>query len=79
MAPFDLPHVTHDMILRFMGVNFSAITDGSAGIPSQVGGDTKPVPVLDDATSSTPVPTKSAEQDKAMWEGKPGGARLVVL
>ncbi|KAJ3480480.1 hypothetical protein NLJ89_g12275 [Agrocybe chaxingu] len=34
MAPFDVPHITHDMILRFMGVNFTALVDGSARIPS---------------------------------------------
>ena len=73
MAPHDLPHVTHDMILRFMGVNFSSVTDGSATIPSSVGDDVKPIFVPDDQ-KSTPPPAgagKSPEQDKAMWEGKP--------
>ena len=71
MAGYDVPHVTHDMILRFMGVNFSAITDGSARIPSAVGDDSKPLPVLDDSAPAAPAPTstKTPEQDKAMWEG----------
>lgn len=70
MVGFDAPHVAHDMILRFMGVNFTAITDGSARIPSSVGDTTKPVPaILDDVPTSTPVSTKTPEQDKAMWEG----------
>ena len=74
MVPFDLPHVSHDMILRFMGVNFSAIADGSARIPSKVGDEEKPGPVVIDESEDTPkipVPAgKSPEQDKAMWEGK---------
>lgn len=71
MAPFDVPHVTHDMILRFMGVNFSAIMDGSARIPSSVGTIMKPVFIEDSKASKTPapVPGKTPEQDKAMWEG----------
>ncbi len=69
MVGFDVPHVAHDMILRFMGVNFTAITDGSARIPSSVGSATKPLPVLEDASTPTPVSTKTPEQDKAMWEG----------
>ena len=75
MVPFDLPLVAHDMILRFMGVNFSAIADGTARIPSKVGDDEKPVPVVlegeEDADSKIPVPAgKTPEQDKAMWEGE---------
>lgn len=70
MAGYDVPHVTHDMILRFMGVNFTALTDGSVRIPSAVGADSKPVPaILDDAPSATPVSGNTPEQDKAMWEG----------
>ena len=70
MVGFDVPNVAHDMILRFMGVNFTAITDGSARIPSAVGDDTKPVPaILDDTPAAPPASTKTPEQDKAMWEG----------
>jgi carboxypeptidase D len=71
MAGYDVPHVTHDMILRFMGVNFTALTDGSVRIPSVVGSDSKPVPTLLDETSTpTPPSGKTPEQDKAMWEGQ---------
>lgn len=71
MAPFDLPHVAHDMILRFVGTNFSAILDGTAKISSTVGTESKPVLVETIKASSTPVSGvgKSPEQDKAMWEG----------
>lgn len=75
MVGFDLPNVAHDMILRFMGVNFSAIADGSARIPSSIGDESKPVFVgSEDAASSgdgsSTVPSgKTPEQDKAMWEG----------
>lgn len=70
MVGFDAPHITHDMILRFMGMNFSAITAGSARIPSTVGKDVKPLPALLEATpSASPSPAKTPEQDKAMWEG----------
>lgn len=48
MVGFDLPHVAHDMILRFMGVDFSVIAhnggmDSTAHLPSSLGGDVKPV------------------------------------
>jgi len=82
MAGYDVPHVTHDMILRFMGVNFSAITEGSAKIPSSVGNDNKPMPImLDEKPSSTGGPSKSPEQDKAMWEAyyNAGSAALVLV
>ncbi|KAI0832723.1 alpha/beta-hydrolase [Trametes gibbosa] len=82
MVGFDVPHVTHDMILRFMGVNFTAITDGSARIPSAVGDDAKPLPaILDDVPTTAPAPSKSPEQDKAMWEAyyNAGSAAVVLL
>ena len=69
MAPFDLPHVTHDMMLRFMGVNFTAIVDGSAKIPSTIGTIAKPIFVEEQNAPPTTVPAKTPEQDKAMWEG----------
>ena len=71
MAPYDNPHATHDMILRFMGVNFSSIADGSARIPSSVGDDVKPVFLPEDQKPTLPPAGagKTPEQDKAMWEG----------
>jgi len=69
MAPFDLPHVTHDMMLRFMGVNFTAIVDGSAKIPSTIGTIAKPIFVEEQNAPPATVPAKTPEQDKAMWEG----------
>ncbi|TFK72001.1 alpha/beta-hydrolase [Pluteus cervinus] len=81
MAGYDLPHVTHDMILRFMGFNFSAIVEGSAKIPSSIGGDTKPVFVGGDAAPTNTPPAKTPEQDKAMWEAyyNAGSAALVLV
>jgi hypothetical protein len=70
MAPYDVPHVTHDMMLRFMKVNFSSIIDGSAKISSNIGSQEKPVLVEEMKAKPTSVPpTKTPEQDKAMWEG----------
>jgi carboxypeptidase D len=70
MAPYDYPNIAHDMILRFMGVNFSAVVDGSARIPSSVGNDHKPVFSESDGASNVGQPSgKTPEQDKAMWEG----------
>jgi carboxypeptidase D len=70
MVPYDVPNIAHDMILRFMGTNFSAITDGSAKIPSSVGNDVKPI--FDSDESSQPPQSNAGTsplQDKAMWEG----------
>ena len=71
MAPYDVPHVTHDMMLRFMGVDFKAIVEGSAKIPSSVGSTSKPIFVGQEEAKQTPAvaPAKTPEQDKAMWEG----------
>lgn len=71
MAGYDQLNATHDMILRFMGMNFSAITDGTARIPSSVGDDEKPSFFESKPASAPPTQptTKTPEQDKAMWEG----------
>ena len=61
MAGYDVPLVTHDMILRFMGVNFTALTDGSVRIPSTDGSESKPIPaVLDE--QPTPTPARFVDQ-----------------
>ena len=71
MAGYDQLHATHDMILRFMGMNFSAIADGTARIPSSVGDNVKPAFTEEKPASAAPPrpTTKTPEQDKAMWEG----------
>ena len=72
MVPYDVPHVAHDMMLRFMGVDFSSIASGSAKIPSNVGNVTKPVVKPDqNNVEVTPAPTggKTPEEQKAMWDG----------
>jgi len=83
MAGYDQLHATHDMILRFMGMNFSAITDGTARIPSNVGDDTKPAfTESEPASAILPRPSaKTPEQDKAMWEAyyNAGSAAIVLV
>ncbi|KAF8559462.1 carboxypeptidase KEX1 [Imleria badia] len=82
MVPYDVPDAAHDMILRFMGVDFSAILEGSARIPSSVGDDAKPI-FMDD--ENLPVSSKPPEstpgQTKAQWEAyyNTGTAALVFL
>lgn len=73
MAPYDVPHAAHDMILRFMGMNFSAIVGGSAKIPSSIGeDDAKPIfqPGSETGAAGPTGTSKTPEQDKAMWEGE---------
>lgn len=72
MAPYDVPHVTHDMILRFMGMNFSAVLDGSARIASSLGNEAKPLfGELGETNegSSSSGGAKTPEQESAMREG----------
>ncbi|KAF7302245.1 Carboxypeptidase [Mycena indigotica] len=83
MAPFDLPHVGHDMILRFIGVDFSALVGGSARIPSSLGTSTKPIFLENSAAAAptaAPDATKSPQQTTAMWEAyyNAGAAALVL-
>ncbi|KAF6762072.1 pheromone-processing carboxypeptidase KEX1 [Ephemerocybe angulata] len=88
MVPFDVPHVTHDMMLRFMNVNFTSIyAEGTARIPSSLGpsaAGAKPI-FLPSASvpsaSSVPVQGKTPEQEKAMWEAyyNAGSAALVLV
>jgi len=83
MAPYDIPTVAHDMILRFMGMNFSAIMGGSAAIPSSIGDtDTKPIFQGGTEHSGGNLPTgKTPEQNKAKWEAyyNAGSAALVLI
>ncbi|KAN0126754.1 serine carboxypeptidase [Russula decolorans] len=83
MAGYDQLDATHDMILRFMGMNFSAITDGTARIPSSVGNNAKPAFTEEEPASAAPAhPTaKTPEQDKAMWEAyyNAGSAAIVLV
>ncbi|KIK40071.1 hypothetical protein CY34DRAFT_88000 [Suillus luteus UH-Slu-Lm8-n1] len=80
MAPYDVPDVAHDMILRFMGMDFSAIVDGSARIPSAVGDDAKPI-FMDsgDVPLSSPLPGKTPEQTKAQWDAYYNAGSVVLI
>lgn len=83
MVPYDLPHVSHDMMLRFMGVDFAQIASGSAKIPSNVGNDTKAVVKPDTDLAATPSSGASTkpEDDKAKWDAyyNAGSIALVFL
>ncbi|KJA29785.1 hypothetical protein HYPSUDRAFT_31784 [Hypholoma sublateritium FD-334 SS-4] len=81
MVPYDVPHVAHDMMLRFMGVNFTAIMDGSARIPSTIGNTAKPIFVEEHDATPIVAPAKTPQQDKAMWEAyyNAGSAALVLV
>ncbi|EJD53656.1 alpha/beta-hydrolase [Auricularia subglabra TFB-10046 SS5] len=84
MVPYDVPDVAHDMMLRFMGVDFTAIASGSANIPSNVGNVTKAVVKPDqNNVEVTPVPTggKTPEEQKAMWDAyyNAGSVALVLV
>ena len=84
MVGFDLPHVAHDMILRFIGVDFSVINSHKAStgaIPSSVGDDVKPVDGVANPGSSSGAggdstsgggnapPKGTTPGDPAMWQG----------
>jgi len=85
MVGYDSPLVSHDMLLRFMGVNLTSLVDGAAQIPSAIGSDRRPTLVESSpnapAADTGAVPTKSPEQDKAMWEAyyNAGSAALVLV
>ncbi|KAF8138839.1 alpha beta-hydrolase [Boletus edulis] len=77
MVPYDVPDVAHDMILRFMGVDFSAILEGSGRIPSSIGDNVKPIPMDDENLPVSPTP----EETKARWDAyyNAGTAALIFL
>ncbi|KAL1690074.1 Alpha/Beta hydrolase protein [Schizophyllum commune] len=82
MVPYDVPHVAHDMILRFMHVNFSALADGAARIPSSVGTDAKPhfITLGEADGEGEGKPGKTEEQHTAMEEAYfNAGSAIFVL
>lgn len=82
MVGFDLPTIAHDMILRFMGVDFGV--DHTIGLPARL-----PSVVGDDVRggfavtpgSSTAAPASSSTgvsaEDEARWEGTVSSFNLV--
>ncbi|QRV72368.1 Serine carboxypeptidase [Ceratobasidium sp. AG-Ba] len=87
MVPYDVPVVAHDMILRFMDVDFKLLGGGTgATVVSSVGDSVKQVGAVDGTTpkptDTTSGPQKgSSEQDKAMWEAyyNAGSAALIFV
>jgi len=84
MVGFDVPHIAHDMMLRFMGVDFTALLTGSALFPSEVGGAIKPVikPAPGNSSDDDSVkPPSSDEADRTRWQGyyDAGSATLVLV
>jgi carboxypeptidase D len=82
MVPYDVPVVAHDMILRFMGVDFNKLGGGTATrVMSAVGDNAKKIGTVDAGVGSGNTEggsgsggsgsggTTTPEQDKAMWEG----------
>ncbi|SRR5260221_684451 len=69
MVGFDVPHVAHDMMLRFMGVDFTALLTGSALFPSEVGDAVKPIikPALGNSSKDDNVSPE--EDDPTRWQG----------
>jgi carboxypeptidase D len=68
-----VPQVAHDMILRFMGVDFSRLHEGTAGkIESSINGTEK----------QSISPGNSALSDieqKAKWEGRRSSTSAAVI
>ena len=62
MVGFDVPHVAHDMILRFMGVDFNVISEGSIGRIESSLGEEEREPIL-------PGGGRVADLERAKWEG----------
>jgi len=85
MVGFDVPIVAHDMMLRFMNVDFTKLTDGSVRIPSAVGDDFKPSPGLhsgdDGSTDSNGAHIPTPAEEKARWDAyyNAGTAALVFV
>jgi len=81
MVGFDVPHVAHDMMLRFMGVDFTALLTGSALFPSEVGDAVKPIikPALGNSSKDDNVSPE--EDDPTRWQAyyDAGSATLVLV
>ncbi|GAB1523704.1 Cell death protease [Rhizoctonia solani] len=87
MVPYDVPLAAHDMILRFMEVDFAKLSGGSATlVSSKVGDEVKPISAgLEPGKNATDEGTDkgktNTEQDKAMWEAyyNAGSAALILV
>lgn len=84
MVPYDVPHAAHDMMLRFMGVDFNAIASGSVSIPSNVGNSTKPVVkpntgIVLNGDSTDDAATKTPEDEKAKWDAYYNTGSIAVI
>ncbi|KAG8747077.1 Cell death protease [Ceratobasidium sp. 414] len=90
MVPYDVPVVAHDMILRFMDVDFKLLGGGTGTtVVSAVGNNVKQVGAIEgggggggnteggSGTGGKATP----EQDKAMWEAyyNAGSAALIFV
>ncbi|KAG8960390.1 Cell death protease [Tulasnella sp. 419] len=86
MVGFDVPIVAHDLILRFMNVDFTAdaLAGEAARLPSSVGDDVRKgidAPAATVSSAPVPVSTGTLEKDKAKWEAyyNTGSAALILL
>lgn len=72
MVGFDVPHVAHDMMLRFMGVDFTRIREGTAGKIESSVGDNK------HAASGSNGDSKLSEVEQAAkWQGEPSFVSII--
>ncbi|KAG8720448.1 Cell death protease [Ceratobasidium sp. 395] len=90
MVPYDVPVVAHDMILRFMDIDFKLLGGGTGTtVVSSIGNNVKQVGAVEGGGSgggnsqgNTGTGGKtSSEQDKAMWEAyyNAGSAALIFV
>ncbi|EJU06202.1 alpha/beta-hydrolase [Dacryopinax primogenitus] len=81
MVGFDVPNVAHDMMLRFMGVDFHSLSGGSASIPSSVGGVSKPGIFFDDtkSTGSSSSGGRTSTTDPDVWRSYYNSGTMVLV
>lgn len=68
MVGFDVPHVTNDMILRFMDVDFSLLPGQAASSKSKIGDDERVFLGLVSSLAGAGVPLLKG--GKTDWECK---------
>jgi hypothetical protein len=73
MVAYDVPQVAHDMILRFMDVDFSLLVDGTPGWESRIGTNEK-VTAVKGSLADSVSGGGSSKGGTGGSSGKTGGA-----